>query len=434
MKFVMGTCLVLFISPLWAMEIEIPSSFNPVGSGARALGMGGAFIAISDDATAASWNPGGLIQLEKPEVSLVFNYTNRKENTTYFDHPEASGKQAVNIRSLNYFSAAYPFTFKRRDMIVSLNYQHLYDFNRNWDYSFYNPESVIYEGYQDIDYKQDGALYALGFAFCAEIIPNFSAGVTFNYWGDFFYDNQWEQTYHFEANKKDIETGEPTGKFVSNKKEVFSFSGWNVNIGFLWRISEYWTLGGVFKTPFTADVEHSFTREDNEYFQNPATRTDDYELKMPMSYGIGIAYRFSDYFTMSGDIYRTHWEDFEYVGWDGKKTFPITGKNINNSTVNPTTWFRMGGEYIVSDKKNFIVPICAGIFYDPAPSEGAPDDYYGIAIGTGFACIAAGSPYNRYSFDIAYQFRFGDDVGLTDNSYQYDVREHIVYTSLTVHF
>ncbi len=36
-------------------RLEIPSSPNPVGSGARALGMGGAFIAVADDATAASW-------------------------------------------------------------------------------------------------------------------------------------------------------------------------------------------------------------------------------------------------------------------------------------------------------------------------------------------------------------------------------------------
>ncbi len=52
-------------------RLEIPSTFNPVGSGARALGMGNAFIAVADDATAASWNPGGLIQLGCPEVSVV---------------------------------------------------------------------------------------------------------------------------------------------------------------------------------------------------------------------------------------------------------------------------------------------------------------------------------------------------------------------------
>ena len=35
------------------------------------MGMGGAFLARADDATAASWNPAGLSYLRLPEVSLV---------------------------------------------------------------------------------------------------------------------------------------------------------------------------------------------------------------------------------------------------------------------------------------------------------------------------------------------------------------------------
>src|SRR6266581_6250480 len=42
-----------------------------LGSGARAFGMGGAFLARADDATAASWNPAGLSYLRNPEVSIV---------------------------------------------------------------------------------------------------------------------------------------------------------------------------------------------------------------------------------------------------------------------------------------------------------------------------------------------------------------------------
>jgi hypothetical protein len=38
--------------------------------GARALGLGGAFIAVADDATAAESNPAGLVILTRPEVSL----------------------------------------------------------------------------------------------------------------------------------------------------------------------------------------------------------------------------------------------------------------------------------------------------------------------------------------------------------------------------
>src|SRR5207344_3431549 len=52
-----------------------------LGSGARAFGMGGAFLARADDATAASWNPAGLSYLRVPEVSLAGNRTlYRKES------------------------------------------------------------------------------------------------------------------------------------------------------------------------------------------------------------------------------------------------------------------------------------------------------------------------------------------------------------------
>ncbi len=67
----------------YGAEVEIPSSFNPVGSGARAIGMGGAFIAVADDATAASWNPGGLTQLRLPEFSVVGSFYHRGEDIEF---------------------------------------------------------------------------------------------------------------------------------------------------------------------------------------------------------------------------------------------------------------------------------------------------------------------------------------------------------------
>lgn len=41
------------------------------GTGARALGMGGAYTAVADDVTAAVWNPAGLALLDRPEVMAV---------------------------------------------------------------------------------------------------------------------------------------------------------------------------------------------------------------------------------------------------------------------------------------------------------------------------------------------------------------------------
>lgn len=65
---VMGSFFVL-TSSIYASDA---GAFLRIGAGARALAMGGAFTAIADDATAAYWNPAGLTQLEKQEVSSMY--------------------------------------------------------------------------------------------------------------------------------------------------------------------------------------------------------------------------------------------------------------------------------------------------------------------------------------------------------------------------
>lgn len=61
------------LPPLSGFAI-IPFNFGPPG--ARALGMGGAFIALADDATAAEANPAGLTKLSRPEFSVHGRYSN----------------------------------------------------------------------------------------------------------------------------------------------------------------------------------------------------------------------------------------------------------------------------------------------------------------------------------------------------------------------
>jgi len=66
--------------------------------------------------------------------------------------------------------------------------------------------------------------------------------------------------------------------------------------------------------------------------------------------------------------------------------------------------------------------------YVPAPTEGNPDDIWEFSLGSG---------YGRYVFDMAYQYRFGNDVGgsiMEEFSFPQDLGKHTVYASLIVHF
>ncbi len=47
------------------------AEYLSIGVGARALAMGGAFVAVADDASATYWNPAGLVQLRQREVHFM---------------------------------------------------------------------------------------------------------------------------------------------------------------------------------------------------------------------------------------------------------------------------------------------------------------------------------------------------------------------------
>jgi len=395
--------------------------------------MGGAFIAVADDATAASWNPGGLVQLETPEVSAVGAYFHRTEDNTFGTNPEASGDQSVSEASLNYLSMSYPFTLFDRNMVVSFNYQNLYDFSRDWQFPLSQP-SETFSINQNIDYQQDGTLSAYGLAYSIQVKPELSFGFTLNIWQDGIYKNKWKQ----------ITKTSGSGTFYdipfvseSNSTDEYSFTGLNANLGVMWNITGQLTLGAVFKTPFTADLKRvssfnsSLNFTDTPYVDSKVSHSfADYgELDMPMSYGIGLAYRFSDQFTMAADIYRTEWSDFIYKDSKGNKTCPITGLPESKSDVDATHQVRLGGEYLFINE-GYVIPLRGGVFYDPAPAQGSPDSFFGVSAGSGIA-------YGRFVFDLAYQFRFGNNVGtsiLKNLDFSQDVREHTVYGSVIVHF
>jgi long-chain fatty acid transport protein len=118
-----SACLVAgSASAITTIEGNAGLQFSFNNPGARSLGMGGAFLALADDATAAYTNPAGLSHLSKPEFSM--EYRNSDYSTLYSDtgrlYGEPSGlgmdtvsgivqKESTNdVNSLSFMSLCFP--------------------------------------------------------------------------------------------------------------------------------------------------------------------------------------------------------------------------------------------------------------------------------------------------------------------------------------
>lgn len=317
-------------------QVGIASSPNPVGSGARALGMGGAFIAVADDATAASWNPAGLSQLEKPELSMVVDYNYRRAEYSSSERPEIDNTGRDDEFRMNYFSGTYPFQFYK-NIVVSINYQRLYDFDRTFDHRL-DFSSAGIDLMQERDFSQSGYLGALGLAASVEITPKLSFGATLNIWTDqLLWENEWDADFTERA--VGTISGAPVTIDTKINDKFSRFRGINANFGLLWNINKYLTFGAVVKTPFEASVRHEFSFTQVQTFGPPVNTTittdqsikENVDLDMPLQYGFGLACRFSDTFTLDLDIYRTHWSDFILKDSQGNKFSPIDGRPKNES-------------------------------------------------------------------------------------------------------
>lgn len=428
--------------------LNFATSPSPIGSGARAQGQGSAFIAVADDATAASHNPGGLVQLDRPEVSIVGSYFVRLERQDVTQPDTVVEHQTLDSFDLNYLSVAIPFRLFQRSMVVALNFQRLFDFQGVTETitGFTIPAPTPGVGRHTVRSEQEGGLFAISPALAVQLSPTFAVGVALNIWPDIL-DNGWQQEVDVQSRGLVLIDRNRLVPFTSTGtiQEDFTFEGLNVTAGFLWNISSVFSLGGVFRSPFTATVTRTHrstlmvTTQDGSSLPSACTFRETLDMHMPLSYGLGLAARLSTRLRLSMDVARVHWSDFrleashadtgdsedteECAGVLSVGTPVGKGLAVLSGAGDDTTSMRLGAEYLWVLRK-VVIPFRAGGFYDPEPGAGGIDDFFGFSLGAG---LAAGP----FIFDLAYTFRTGTVPSqATDTS----VQQHTVLASLIYHF
>jgi len=73
MKYIRGIILNIIVASTMFSQTNVATtaaSFLEIGSGAKSLSMGGAFVSIANDVSALYWNPAGIINIDRPSVQF----------------------------------------------------------------------------------------------------------------------------------------------------------------------------------------------------------------------------------------------------------------------------------------------------------------------------------------------------------------------------
>lgn len=457
----MYLCVGLFSMVAYpiAAQINLNSAPNTVGSGARAAGMADAFSAVADDATAASWNPAGLVQLERPEISIVSEWnsvTNKFHNDTPFDTDDVDFESMnVNFASITY---PLPILIASRNSVFSITYQKRFDFNSEFDVGADTGNAGLgINQTTDFDVKQKGSLGTISPAYAIEITQNLSVGLAMNFWRNTFFggNNGWDNDTSSDTTLTFTGQGFNTS-LLDTAVEYEDFEGENFTAGLLWNISPKWNASLRYDSGFEGDIGFTETINFTDSADGPQPTVVNEEsrtMEMPDSWGFGVAYRPNDRLTLALQLTRTDWNDFHIKTDAGQKISLIDGTDQNNPVTqtdfDPTHSVRFGAEYVFIPSNpdaqlNYLWTIRGGLIYDEEPASnrstrdansagsGKPDRYYGFALGAGFQA------FRRVNFDIAYQLRYGDDVkkdraqGIP--GYSEDYLQHRVILSSIVYF
>ncbi|MCK5051547.1 MAG: hypothetical protein KAS53_07450 [Candidatus Cloacimonetes bacterium] len=386
---------IIFFILIALLTVSLGARWNITGAGARAAGIGGAFIGVADDATAVVWNPGGLTQLYRPEASIVSKYSSSKSTLENWE----------NVKSnfvLEFVSAAYPFMDGK--LVVAAAYQRPIDLYENF-----------ISGTTEIN--STGGVDTFTFGAGYQALPILSLGFAANMW--------------FGKYEKDC-IDEYAGTYYSNSYNEYYdlyltgemsqiFSGFNMVFGIMANFENLQNslplkLGFTARTPFEleAEEEGSYFREyywwDGDYgYDNIVYDDGKATNEMPLMLGFGSSYRFGDNFTLMADY----------------ETRAYGESNINAHDEN-LSQFRVGAEYLVVT--DFIViPLRAG--YQSVPTLMADINGDPI-IGSGFS-FGTGLIFEKFAFDTAFTMAANEndrgEYGIQDNMYIKFIFSGIVY-------
>jgi hypothetical protein len=359
----LGIALCIVPGALPALAGQIPPDIPllpRLGVGARAMGMGGAYTAVSEDYTALSYNPAGLAQIRRVEVGVTFDHRSLTQDITYLGTVESTPLSKSNLQSVGF---AYPFPTYRGSMVIAFSYDRLTPL----DQDYLRSGSGSYIQFEQESIQEDGYVGAYQAGFAADVSPNLALGLTATILSgtsrrdrDFQYRETNPSNYELTTTNTDMDISAVTG-----------------SLGALFHATEGLRLGLNIHLPEKFTLNASATDDVRRYQQTPAADTLDYvdsydfedKVELPFRLGGGAAYAPPSgplrNILISLDATYADWQQIDYFG-------PIRMNN-RKYTYRPTTDLRVGIEYALPKAP---VRLRAGFVSEPLAYKPIATDVY----------------------------------------------------------
>lgn len=446
-RFVFAAAVCTLIAlPLAAQNTDIESlsglQFNFGNPGARSLGMGGAFLGLADDASAAEANPAGLTILRKPEITIEGrNYQEQQVFTTSGTFPDLqrtafshySQRVDPTFASIVYptkfftFGAYYhePLRNEGTGQVVPVrntftgaiktdvpNFFLPVDANGNptggpitsaacQALRVNNPFACL--EYTVLPFlssvKIQERTFGLAMAFK---VGTFSFGATarsqrFN---ETAFTFRVTPTFDFSSISVQASSDITSNNEVAKDRTALTFAG-----GFKWAPTDKFSLGGVYKQGAKfATTTFAATDTTNFAFVKVADTT----FHIPDVYGAGVSYRPIPVLTVNADVVRVKYSNLV----DNFISINATVRAIDHAyKAADATELHLGGEYFFSTKIPFAMR--AGYWHDPQhsvtytgpllnPDEVAAAVLFPKTKSLNHVSVGAGLAWPRFQIDAAY--------------------------------
>lgn len=326
--------------------------FNFNNPGARAAGIGGAFISIADDATAAEANPAGLTTLIRPELSFETKGIQFKQKVANFSSSGTAANYTLESKifrrpviSPSFASFVYPL----RGITLSVFRYELV----NFESAFFTKGSFVptlRDGSTFFPVKADTRLKVVnwGGAFAYKLSGRFSVGASA---GVSTISMQSSLTRYF------LEVFDP-GSIANTATIDDNDLNFFVNAGLIYKPADNLAIGAIFKRRPTFSLSHTFRFTD---FPKDSTTTKDITFNVPSSAGIGVSYRPTDVLTLSVDAV---W--IAYSQLTDKFVLTISEQAAQASDFKVDNGFEIhgGAEYVLFLKSVALV-LRGGVYVEP---------------------------------------------------------------------